>query len=127
MILLARTPDEEQEVVSCPHCQTETIVSCIAVIDTLPKLHSLLDGTLNSAPCEGCGQPVTPDVPLLVDMEGHGLEQLVYVPFNLFELACTDPEYFSDPGSANQTYYSRNELARQVQARIMIRALLRDA
>jgi hypothetical protein len=32
-------------------------------------------------------------------------------------------EYFSDPESVNQTFYSRNELARQVHARVLIHHL----
>jgi hypothetical protein len=41
--------------------QTEAIISCIGIIDTLENLRSLLGGTLNTTTCATCGHPVTAD------------------------------------------------------------------
>jgi hypothetical protein len=56
-------------------------------------------------------------------MEAHGLEPLFFVPLEYLETGGLCLEYFSDPESVNQTFYSRNELARQVHARVLIHHL----
>lgn len=56
-------------------------------------------------------------------MEPHGLEQLFYMPLEYLESGCLDPIALSDPVNTNQIFYSRNELARQVRARILIHRL----
>ena len=127
MIFLNQTPEEEQESACCPSCGTVATVSCIGILDTLPKLKSLLDGDLNTTTCLECGETVTADVPLWVNLQERGLDPLFYMPFHYLELGPAAMACFEDPESASQTYYSRNEIVRQVQARILIRHLKLEA
>ena len=121
MIFLNQTPEEEQEAASCPLCGSVATIFCIGILDTLPKLKSLLDGDLNTTTCRQCGDTVTADVPLLVNLQEHGLDPLFYMPFEYLEHGLIGMDYFEDPESVGRTYYSRSELVRQVQARILIR------
>lgn len=127
MFFLNQTSGEEQETACCPSCGTVATISCIGILDTLEKLKSLLDSDLNTAICRECGETVTADVPLWVNLQEHGLDPLFYMPFEYLELGPVAMACFEDPGSANQTYYSRSELVRQVQARILIRHLILEA
>ena len=127
MIFLNQTPEEEQETAFCPSCGTVATISCIGILNTLPKLKSLLDGDLNTTTCRQCGDTVTADVPLWVNLQEHGLDPLFYMPFEYLELGPAAMACFEDPESVHQTYYSRSELARQVQARILVRHLKREA
>jgi hypothetical protein len=56
-------------------------------------------------------------------MEAHGLEPLFYMPLEYLESGYLDPTTLSDPVNTNQVFYSRNEIARQIRARILIRSL----
>ena len=56
-------------------------------------------------------------------MEPHGLEPLFYMPLEYLESGYLDPATLSDPVNANQVFYSRRELARQIRARILIQKL----
>ena len=56
-------------------------------------------------------------------MEAHGLEPFFYIPLEYLESGYLDPANLSDPINRNQVFYSRNELVRQVRARILIRRL----
>jgi hypothetical protein len=127
MIPLYRESDEEQETACCPSCGTVATISCIGILDTLEKLKSLLDGDLNTAICRECGETVTADVPLWVNLQEYGLDPLFYMPFHYLELGPAAMDCFEDPDSVNQTYYSRAEVVRQVQARILIRHLILEA
>jgi hypothetical protein len=98
-------------------------VLCTGIIDTLPKLDSLLDGTLNTTTCATCGGQVTADVPIWINLEPHGLSPLFYMPLDYLELEYFDPTLLSAPGEADRIFYSYNELARQVRARIPIHRL----
>ena len=121
MIFLNQSSEEEQEAASCPSCGLVATISCISILDTMPKLKSLLDGDLNTTTCRQCGDTVTADVPLLVNLQEHGLDPLFYMPFEYLEYGFIAMDYFEDPESVTRTYYSRCELVRQVQARILIR------
>ena len=66
---------------------------------------------------------LTADVPIWLNMEAHGLEPPFYIPLEYLETGYLDPTTLSDPINTNQVFYSRNELARQVHARILIRRL----
>lgn len=127
MIPLYRESDEEQETACCPSCGTVATIPCIGILDTLEKLKSLLDGDLNTTICRECGDTVTADVPLWINLQDHGLDPLFYMPFEYLELGPAAMDCFEDPESVNQTLYSRNELARQVKARILIRHLKLEA
>lgn len=122
MILLFTEP-EERETVPCSQCGTMVSVACTGIIDSLPKLRSLLDDTLNTTTCATCGGQVTADVPIWLSIEAHGLEPLFYMPLEYLESGYLDPTTLSDPVNTNQVFYSRNELARQVRARIVIHKL----
>jgi hypothetical protein len=123
MIFFNQTPEEAQESAYCPSCGTLATISCIGILDTLPKLKSLLDGDLNTTTCRECGETVTADVPICVDLQQHGLDPLIYMPFEYVELGYIPINYFEDPEAVSQTCYSRSELARQVQVRILARQL----
>ena len=127
MIFFNQTPEEAQESACCPSCGTVATISCIGILDTLPKLKSLLDGDLNTTTCRQCGDTVTADFPLWVNLQEHGLDPLLYMPFEYLELGLIAMDYFDDPKSVSRTYYSRSELVRQVQARILIRHLKLEA
>jgi hypothetical protein len=127
MIFFNQSPEEEKEAVSCPSCGKVATISCIGILDTLSKLKSLLDGDLNTTTCRECGETVTADVPICVDLQQHGLDPLIYMPFEYLELGLIGMDYFEDPESVSRTYYSRSELVRQVQARILIRHLKLEA
>ena len=127
MIFLNQSSEEEQEAASCPSCGTVATISCIGILDTLPKLKSLLEGDLNTTTCRQCGDTVTADVPLWVNLQEHGLDPLFYMPFEYLEHGLIGMDYFEDPESVGRTYYSRSELVRQVQARILIRHLKLEA
>lgn len=98
-------------------------VLCTDIIDTLPKLDSLLDGTLNTTICATCEDPVIVDFPIWINMEPHGLEPLFYMPLDYLESGYFDPTVLSGPATKNRIFYSRNERARQVRARILIHRL----
>jgi hypothetical protein len=127
MIFLNQPSGEEQETACCPSCGTVATISCIAILDTLEKLKSLLDGDLNTTSCRECGETVTADIPLWVNLQEHGLDPLFYMPFHYLELGPAAMACFEAPESANQTYYSRSEIVRQLQARILIRHLKLEA
>ena len=127
MIFLNQSSEEEQEAASCPSCGTVATFSCIGILDTLPKLKSLLEGDLNTTTCRQSVDTVTADVPLWVNLQEHGLDPLFYMPFEYLEHGLIGMDYFEDPESVGRTYYSRSELVRQVQARILIRHLKLEA
>jgi hypothetical protein len=122
MILLTQTPDE-LECGACPHCSTKVFISCTPILDSIPKLRMLLNGTLNTCACNVCGESVTAEDPVWINMEHHGLEPMFYMPLSYLESGYIDPAALSDPVNTNQIYYSLNELASQVRARILIRRL----
>lgn len=122
MILLSTTP-EERECVTCRECGAKVSIPCVQIIDELPKLRLLLNGTLNALACDGCGELVIADVPVWVRMEEHGIDPLFHVPLDYLELGYLDPTDLSPPGDADRIYYSLEELACQVRARILIHRL----
>ena len=123
MIPLYRTrPNDEMEHGVCPHCNTAMSIPCVSMVDTLQKLRSLLDGTLNTATCHGCGESITAHEPVLVNMEAHGIEQMMFMPLSYLESGLVA---FSEwaPDEIGRTFYSLDELARQVRARIIVKGL----
>ena len=123
MIPLYRSrSDDEMEHGVCPHCNTAMSIPCISMVDTLGKLRSLLDGTLNTATCHGCGESITAQEPVLLNMEAHGIEQMMFMPLSYLECGLVA---FSEwaPDETGWTFFSLDELARQVRARIIVKRL----
>lgn len=124
MIPLCRTrPDDEMEHGVCPHCNNAMSIPCISMVDTLPKLRSLLDGTLNTAACHGCGELITAQEPVLVNLEKHGIENMIFMPLSYLESGLFPASELAHPEEIGRTFYSLDELARQVRARIIIKGL----
>ena len=107
----------------CPHCNTAMLIPCVGIVDTMQKLRSLLDGSLNTATCHGCGQRITVQEPVFVNLEIHGLEQMIYMPLSYLERGFLPAEELAAPGKIGRTFFSLNELARQVRARIIVHQL----
>jgi len=124
MIPLYRsTPDDEIEHGLCPHCDTAMSIPCISIVDNLQKLGSLLDYTLNTKFCHGCGKSVTAEEPVLVNMEAHGIEGMIFMPLSYIERGYLSAEELAAPDVNSRTFYSLDELARQVRAEIIIKGL----
>jgi hypothetical protein len=124
MIPLYRsTPDDEMEHGLCPHCDTAMSIPCISIIDNLQKLESLLDCTLNTKTCHRCGESVTAEEPVLVNMVAHGIEGMVFVPLSYIERGYLSVEELAAPDVNSRTFYSLDELARQVRAQIILKRL----
>jgi hypothetical protein len=107
----------------CPHCDTAMSIPCVSVVDNLRKLRSLLDGTLNTATCHGCGESVTAQEPVLVNMENHGIEHMIFMPLSYLERGLFPAEALAAPEEIGRTFFSLDELARQVRARIIVKRL----
>jgi hypothetical protein len=107
----------------CPHCDTAMSIPCVSVVDNLRKLRSLLDGTLNTATCHGCGESVTAQEPVLVNMENHGIEHMIFMPLSYLERGLFPAEELAAPEEIGRTFFSLDELARQVRARIIVKRL----
>ena len=124
MIPLYRsTPDDEMEHGLCPQCDTAMSIPCISIIDNLQKLGSLLDCTLNTKTCHRCGESVTAEEPVLVDMVAHGIEGMVFMPLSYIERGFLSVEELAAPDVNSRTFYSLDELARQVRAQIILKRL----
>jgi hypothetical protein len=108
---------------TCPHCSAALSIPCISIVDDLHKLRSLLDATLNTVTCHGCGASVTAEEPVLVNMVTHGIDGMVFMPLSYIERGYILAEQVTDPEDAGRIFYSLNELARQVRAQILIRKL----
>jgi hypothetical protein len=124
MIPLYRsTPDDEIEHGLCPHCETAMSIPCISIVDNLQKLGQLLEYTLNTKFCHGCGEPVTAEEPVLVNMVAHGIEAMVFMPLSYIERGYLSVEELAAPEVSSRTFYSLDELARQVRAQIILKRL----
>lgn len=124
MIPLYQTrPKDEMEHGVCPHCDAALAIPCISIVDTLGKLRALLDGTLNTATCHGCGQPVTAQEPVLVNLETHGIEHMIFLPLWYLESGLFPAGELAAPEEIGRTFFSLDELARQVRARILVHGL----
>ena len=106
----------------CPHCNTAMSIPSVSMVDTLQKLRSLLDGTLNTATCHGCGESITAQEPVLVNMEAHGIEHMMFMPLSYLESGLVAFSEWS-PDEIARTFFSLDELARQVRARIIVKRL----
>jgi hypothetical protein len=120
MILLtpiADSPDLADS--TCSVCQTCVAIPCVTRVNTSEGIESLLAGTLNAAPCPSCGTRVTSERPVHIDMPELGIGYLRYTPLDMLyhdgvcELLLKDDHH-------QQVFYSLDELARQVQARIRL-------
>ena len=124
MIPLYRTShNDEMEHGACPHCSAALSIPCVSVVDTLQMLRSLLDGTLNTVPCHGCGESVTAEEPVLVNMVAHGIDGMVFMPLSYIERGYLPAEELAAPDVNSRTFYSLDELARQVRAQIIVKRL----
>jgi hypothetical protein len=92
-------------------------------VDTLQKLRSLLDGTLNTVSCHGCGEVVTAQDPVWVNLEAHGIEGMCYMPLYYLERGYFPAKELASPEEIGRTFFSLDELARQVRARIIVHKL----
>ncbi len=120
MILLspvADTPDLDDT--NCPVCQASVLVPSVRKVNTCEDLESLVAGTLNTAPCPCCGTRVTSERPVHIDMPELGIGYLRYTPLDMLyedgvcELLLVDDHH-------QHVFYSLEELARQVRARIRL-------
>jgi hypothetical protein len=120
------TPDDEIEHGTCPHCDTAMSIPCASIVDSMHKLRSLLDGGLNTATCQGCYKQITAQEPVFVNLEIHGLEQMIFMPLSYLERGFLPAEELAAPGKIGRIFFSLDELARQVRARIIIHQLRLD-
>lgn len=108
---------------TCPHCSAALSIPCISIVDDLHKLRSLLDATLNTVTCHGCGASVTAEEPVLVNMVTHGIEGMVFMPLSYIERGYLQAEELAAPDVIGRTFYSLDELARQVRAQVIVKRL----
>lgn len=123
MILLSRiadTPDWDHS--DCPACQASVAIPCVDKIDSRESLDRLLAGTLNTAPCPACGGSVTAEHPVYIDLPEPGMPHLIYAPLSLLDVDDVCSELNVDD-RYRLVYYSLDELARQVRARLRLHSL----
>jgi hypothetical protein len=108
---------------ACPHCNAELSIPCVSTVDTLQRLGWLLDGTLNTVTCHGCRERVTAQEPVLVNLETHGIEHMIFMPLSYLESGLFPAEELAPPEEIGRTFFSLDELARQVRARIIVHHL----
>lgn len=104
---------------ACSVCQTCVSIPCVTRVDTNEGIESLLAGTLNTALCPSCGTMVTAEQPVYLDLPEPGIPYLIYAPLELLEDETVCEELNVD-GRYRHVFYSLDELARQVQARIRL-------
>jgi len=107
----------------CPHCDAALSIPCVSIVDTLQRLGWLLDGTLNTVTCHRCGERVTAQEPVLVNLETHGIEHMIFMPLSYLESGLFPAEELAAPEEIGRTFFSLDELARQVRARILVHRL----
>jgi hypothetical protein len=120
MILLSRvadTPDVDD--IDCPACRVSVAVPCVGKIDTREALERLFAGTLNTAPCPSCGTTVTAEQSVYLDLPEPGIPYLIYAPLELLEDDTVCEELNVDARYC-LVFYSLDELARQVRARLRL-------
>ena len=120
MILLHNTPDDNLEHGACPHCNSALSISFTSVVDSLKKLRLLLNGSLNTTNCHECGESIILQEPVLVNMESHGIEHMLYMPLCYLEKGYYPAEEFVASDDIGRIFFSLDELASQVRARILI-------
>jgi hypothetical protein len=120
MILLSPVADSPDLAdTACPKCRTCFPIPCVPRVNTCEGLDSLIAGTLNTAPCPSCGTLVTSDRPVHIDMPELGIGYMRFTPLDMLDddsvcqLMLVDNHY-------QLVFYSLDELARQVQARIRL-------
>ena len=121
--LYRQSPNEEVEQGTCPRCEKAMAIPCVSVVNTLQTLRSLLDGNLNTSTCDGCGERVIAQEPVLVNLEVHGIEHMIFMPLSYLEDGLFPPEELANPEEIGRTFFSLDELARQVRARIIVHKL----
>ncbi|MFZ9935680.1 MAG: hypothetical protein ACO3JG_01330 [Luteolibacter sp.] len=121
--LYRQSPNEEMEQGVRPRCDVPMSIPCVSVVDTLQKLRSLLDGSLNTSTCDGCGERVTAQEPVLVNLEAQGVKHMIFIPLSYLEEGIFPAEELANPEEIGRTFFSLDELARQVRARIIVHKL----
>ena len=103
----------------CPVCQTTVPIPCVPVVSNQEDLRCLLAGTMNTCACPSCGTSVTAEIPVSVDLPELGIGVLLYSPFSYLEhdFVC---QGIAETECQNLIFYSLDELARQVHARMRI-------
>ncbi len=104
---------------NCPGCRASFPISCVSRVTTREGLDSLLGGTLNSARCPSCDTRVVSDRPVHIDMPELGVGCLRYAPIDLLENDAVCEQLLVD-SHYQLVFYSLDELARQVQARVRL-------
>lgn len=121
MILLTQdtAANEEIETEGCPVCQASVRIPCVSIITEQHDLHRLLAGSMNSGTCPTCGTSVTAQTPVQVNLPELGIGLLFYTPLPYLDMdfVC---QGIADAEGENHVFYSPDELARQVQARIRL-------
>jgi len=67
--------------------------------------------------------PLQAQEPVGLDLEKYRIEDLFFMPLSYIERGCYPQELLQDPDEDIRVFYSLDELARQVRARIMIHGL----
>ena len=102
---------------ACSICRAPVSIPCVPRVNTCEGMDSLLAGTLNTAPCPSCGELVTSEMPVHIDMPELGIGYLRYTPLDLLENASVC-EGLLNESHYQQVFYSLDELTRQVRARL---------
>jgi len=104
---------------ACSNCRAPVLVPCVPRVNTSEGLESLLAGTLNTASCPSCGELVTSNRPVRIDMPELGIGHLRYAPLDLLE-SDSVCEALLNESHYQFLFYSLDELARQVRARLRL-------
>ncbi len=121
MILLTQdtAATEEIETEGRPNCRNSVRIPCVSINTEQHDLLRSLAGTMNTGTRQTCGTSVTAQSPVQVKLAELGIGILIYTPLRYLDM---DFVYqgIADTESQNHFYYSLDELARQVQARVRL-------
>lgn len=121
MILLSPVSEAPlMEEASCRVCGEKVAIHCIEIVSTDEDLNKLLSGRLNTIDCPTCGSPVTSETAVEVNIPKLGIGTLFYTPFWYLDMEFVSKGFVEADGQ-NLVFYSLDELASQVKARIKFR------
>ena len=120
MILLSHVAECSDIIdVVCSVCGESVAVPCELDVVTEEHLSKLLTGTFNAKPCPTCGTRAVADRPVDVDIPELGIGLLKYAPLYMLEHDMVCEEFLKD-NQYHHYFYSLDELARQIRARLLI-------